>query len=137
MEDFLDSNNFEIRPTVEDSVLALIKLFDDRANKPAFDVLPFYKEFTMDVIYRIALGQKGSKMFADEKMTRVDKIFQRSFRQPAFYLACAIPSLGIPIRKLFLLTSKLRQSSAPAIFEQIYKTIDERIEQRVRRYFII
>ncbi|CAJ0590341.1 unnamed protein product [Cylicocyclus nassatus] len=120
----------KIRPTLEDSVFALIKLFDDKADKQAFDVLPFYKEFTMDVIYRVALGQEGPKMFTDEKMTRVDKIFQRSFRQPLFYVASAVPSLALTTRKLFLLTSKLRKSTAPAIFEQIYKTIDERIEER-------
>ncbi|VDM68750.1 unnamed protein product [Strongylus vulgaris] len=123
----------QIRPTVEDSVFALIKLLDEKANQEAFDILNYYKEFAIDVIYRIALGQQGSKMFQDDKMTRVDKIFQRSFRQPIFYLANTVPCLGPMLRKLLLATSKLRQKilPVPVLFEQVYRTIDDRIDERV------
>ncbi|RCN49006.1 hypothetical protein ANCCAN_04883, partial [Ancylostoma caninum] len=64
----------KIRPTIEDSVLALMSLFDERADQPAFNIFTFYKEFTMDVISRIAMGQKSSKMFTDDKVERVDEV---------------------------------------------------------------
>ncbi|EPB69399.1 hypothetical protein ANCCEY_11518 [Ancylostoma ceylanicum] len=63
----------KIRPTVEDSTLALMELFDERAGQQAFNIFTYYKEFTMDVICRIAMGQKGSKMFTDDKVDRIDK----------------------------------------------------------------
>ncbi|KAK6755820.1 hypothetical protein RB195_014295 [Necator americanus] len=123
----------KIRPTVEDSVLALIELFDKRADQRAFDILTFYKQFAMDVISRIAMGQKGSRMFVDDKMSSVDKIFRRNMRHPIFFTAVIAPIFRVPLRKLFFLTaSKLKQSTSPAIFEKIYRAIDARIEERER-----
>ncbi|EYC41274.1 hypothetical protein Y032_0575g199 [Ancylostoma ceylanicum] len=120
----------KIRPTVEDSTLALMELFDERAGQQAFNIFTYYKEFTMDVICRIAMGQKGSKMFTDDKVDRIDKIFGRSFRQPVFYLASIFPGSRLYLRQIFMASSKLRQSSVPGIFKQIYNTIDDRIKKR-------
>ncbi|EPB66112.1 hypothetical protein ANCCEY_14796, partial [Ancylostoma ceylanicum] len=135
----------KIRPTVEDSTLALTKLFDERAGQQAFNIFTFYKEFTMDVICRIAMGQKGSRMFTDDKVDRIDKegaekleeatfdggqVFGRSFRQTVFYLASIFPGIRLYLRQIFMASSKLRQSSVPGIFEQIYETIDDRIKKR-------
>ncbi|CAJ0599878.1 unnamed protein product [Cylicocyclus nassatus] len=120
----------KVRPTVEDSVLNLIKLLDEHAEQEAFDIHQFYKEFTIDVIYRIALGQQGSQMFKDDKMARVDAIFQRSGRQPVFYLASIWPSIGPILRKIYSASAKLRQSPIPLLFAPIYKAVNERIQLR-------
>ncbi|KAK5970421.1 hypothetical protein GCK32_016000, partial [Trichostrongylus colubriformis] len=134
-----------IRPTVEDSVLKLMEFFEKEADRKAFDIFPFYKEFTLDVIYRVAMGQNGSKMFTDkEKLLAIDSIFRRSFRQPVFYLASIVPSLRLTLReevvpsktdsrKFFNAIAGLRKSRVPALFNGIFKTIDERIEKRAKR----
>ncbi|PIO75472.1 unspecific monooxygenase [Teladorsagia circumcincta] len=63
----------KVRPTVESSVLALMDFFEKEADKKAFDIFPFYKEFTMDVICRIAIGQKRSEMFTNKaKVASID-----------------------------------------------------------------
>ncbi|KAK6055359.1 hypothetical protein COOONC_07136 [Cooperia oncophora] len=72
---FSSSSLKKIRPTIESSVLALMDFFEKEANMKAFDVVPFYKEFTLDVIYRIAMGQRESEMFTDkEKVAAVDSV---------------------------------------------------------------
>ncbi|VDO25879.1 unnamed protein product [Heligmosomoides polygyrus] len=115
----------KIHPTLESSVLALMDLFDKKANQRAFNIFPFYKEFTMDVICRIAMGQQGSRMFMDE-----GKIFKRNFRQPIFYLAAAAPGIRVALRRLFMIVASARKTIVPALFEKIYETIDKRIEKR-------
>ncbi|KAK6020193.1 hypothetical protein OSTOST_14157, partial [Ostertagia ostertagi] len=68
--------------------------FEKEADKKAFDIFPFYKEFTMDVICRIAMGQKSSEMFTNKaKVAAIDAVFRRNFRQPLFYLARVAPYL--------------------------------------------
>ncbi|KAK6009375.1 hypothetical protein OSTOST_25717, partial [Ostertagia ostertagi] len=62
------------------------------------------------------------------------QIFRTNPRQPVFYLASVIPSLRIPIRKLYIAAAPLRKSRVPALFNKIYKTIDERIESRVSKH---
>ncbi|PIO60488.1 hypothetical protein TELCIR_18014 [Teladorsagia circumcincta] len=63
----------KIRPTVESSALALMEFFEKEANEKAFNIFPFFKEFSLDVIYRIAMGQRGSEIFTDkEKVAAVD-----------------------------------------------------------------
>lgn len=121
----------KIHPTLESSVLALMDLFDKKANQRAFNIFPFYKEFTMDVICRIAMGQQGSRMFMDEgKVAAIDSIFKRNFRQPIFYLAAAAPGIRVALRRLFMIVASARKTIVPALFEKIYETIDKRIEKR-------
>ncbi|PIO59990.1 hypothetical protein TELCIR_18530 [Teladorsagia circumcincta] len=120
----------KVRPTVESSVLALMDFFEKEADEKAFDIFPFYKEFTMDVICRIAIGQKRSEMFTNKaKVASIDAVFRRNFRQPLFYLARVAPYLGGLLRKLYMIPF-LGQSKTPTIYKLIYKTIDERIEKR-------
>ncbi|KAK6035515.1 unspecific monooxygenase [Cooperia oncophora] len=57
-------------------------------------------------------------------------IFRTNLRRPVFYLAALVPCLRIPLRKLFIAAAPLRESKVPALFQKIYKTIDERIEAR-------
>ncbi|KAK6018175.1 hypothetical protein OSTOST_16252 [Ostertagia ostertagi] len=66
----------KVRPTVESSVLALMDFFEKEADKKAFDIFPFYKEFTMDVICRIAMGQKSSEMFTNKaKVAAIELLY--------------------------------------------------------------
>nr|CDJ82292.1 Cytochrome P450 domain containing protein [Haemonchus contortus] len=123
----------KIRPTVESSVLALMEFFEKKADKKAFDIYPFYKEFTMDVICRIAMGQQDSEMFKNKKkVATIDSIFRRNLRQPIFLLASMVPALRTHLRSFFMATAPFRQSKIPALFKVIYKTIDERIEKRAQ-----
>ncbi|KAK6022300.1 hypothetical protein OSTOST_12010, partial [Ostertagia ostertagi] len=108
-----------IRPTVESSVLALMEFFEKQADKEAFNIFPFYKEFSLDVIYRIAMGQRESELFSDkEKVAAVDYIFRTNPRQPVFYLASVIPSLRIPIRKLYIAAAPSEKKPSPRSLQQ-------------------
>ncbi|PIO75471.1 unspecific monooxygenase [Teladorsagia circumcincta] len=72
----------KIRPTVESSALALMEFFEKEANQKAFNIFPFFKEFSLDVIYRIAMGQRGSEIFTDkEKVAAVDYVSKHLTRE--------------------------------------------------------
>ncbi|KHJ95283.1 hypothetical protein OESDEN_04769 [Oesophagostomum dentatum] len=46
------------------------------------------------------------------------------------YFATVVPSTRLALRKLYMATARLRQIAIPTLFDQIYRTIDERIETR-------
>lgn len=130
---FSSSSLRKIHPTVESSALALMEFFEQEAGKKAFNILPYYKEFTVDVIHRVAMGQQGPRLFTDkDKVARIEYVFRISHRNPVFLLAAVIPSLRLTLRKLFIAVAPLRKSPVPEVFQQIYKTIDDRIEKRAR-----
>ncbi|KAJ1359998.1 hypothetical protein KIN20_018851 [Parelaphostrongylus tenuis] len=120
----------KIHPVVEDSVHVMMELLLNRdTNTEAFDIFPFYKEFTMDVIYRLAIGQRGSKMFTDDNRVKdVESIFKLNFRHPIIYLAATVPRLRPLLRAAFFLTSA--GNKIPDIFNNICKKVDERINER-------
>ncbi|WKY11678.1 hypothetical protein Q1695_003334 [Nippostrongylus brasiliensis] len=121
----------KIHPTVESSAFVLMRFLDRASEEGAFNIVQFYKEFTMDVIYRIAMGQENSQMFVDkERLTTIDSLLRINFRQPLLLLAAIAPVLRIPLRKFFLLWSSLRGTPFTSLFKQIYEAVDKRIEER-------
>ncbi|TKR67161.1 hypothetical protein L596_023354 [Steinernema carpocapsae] len=65
-------------PTVQHSVDVMVEFLNEKADKgESFDIHPFYQELTMDVIERIAMGQKGSRQFQNPFIDDVKGVFTR------------------------------------------------------------
>lgn len=69
-------------PTIVDSIHVLLAELDRRYVKTgkSFNIFPHYKELTIDVISRIALGQKGTRMYHNPIIHDVTKFFERSVK---------------------------------------------------------
>lgn len=95
----------------------------------------YYQQLTMDVIARVAMGQKGSQQFRSEYLDLVKAIFGRPADQP-FAIAIKVlpPIFTTVVRKLATLTAKMR--GMPFIFlkEQIEDAVNERRKLRVGEF---
>ncbi|KAK5979235.1 Unspecific monooxygenase, partial [Trichostrongylus colubriformis] len=125
-----------IRPTVESSALALMEFFEKEADRKAFDIYPFYKEFTLDVIYRVAMGQNGSRLFVDkEKFLAVDTLFHRSLRHPVLFLASSIAPSNPLLRALYCRPRMAKRSAENDEHQEPTDFIDLLLDARAEEEF--
>uniref|UniRef100_A0A0M3HV14 Cytochrome P450 n=2 Tax=Ascaris TaxID=6251 RepID=A0A0M3HV14_ASCLU len=122
----------KMKSTVEDSVLVMLGYLEEHADvEKSFNIHPYYQQLTMDVIARVAMGQKGSQQFRSEYLDLVKAIFGRPADQP-FAIAIKVlpPIFTTVVRKLATLTAKMR--GMPFIFlkEQIEDAVNERRKLR-------
>ncbi|GMT17274.1 hypothetical protein PFISCL1PPCAC_29039, partial [Pristionchus fissidentatus] len=92
----------KIRPIVEDSVLNMVKIMQDRhLNGAAFNIHDFYCEYTMDTIGRLVMGQKDSLYFNNPRVDVAKSMFMRDFDIPIVHLRYAFPAI-MPLLRLLL-----------------------------------
>ncbi|KAF8372682.1 hypothetical protein PRIPAC_79111 [Pristionchus pacificus] len=110
-----------IQRTVEDSTLQMIE--EMKKHKGEVNTLEFYQELTLDVISKIALGQKDAKIFKNPHIETCRQIF--SLPQPNFL--STIP-LTMPLMKkpLTFVLGKLASAS-----EHPYIRLLKEVEQTV------
>ncbi|GMS88839.1 hypothetical protein PENTCL1PPCAC_11014, partial [Pristionchus entomophagus] len=118
----------KIHPIVEDSVLNMVRIMEERhAGGGVFNIHQFYCEFTMDTISRLVMGQKESLIFNNPRVAVVQSLFLRDFDIPVVHLNLAIPPLN-PITRWSMKTfatkmseddKKLNAEMAEAVYERI------------------
>lgn len=90
----------------------------------------------MDVISRIAMGQKGSKFFCNEYMPVVKKIFEIMDSNQFIYNSWKFPRLAPLMGLIAKLTGTLRKDPFTLIGQLITKAVLERKKLREQvRFF--
>ncbi|GMT17117.1 hypothetical protein PFISCL1PPCAC_8414, partial [Pristionchus fissidentatus] len=85
----------KIRPVVEDSVLNMVRVMEERhAGGDAFNIHQFYCEYTMDTIGRLVMGQKESMIFQNPRVAVAQSLFLRDFDRPMVHFNNAIPLIN-------------------------------------------
>ncbi|CAJ0579963.1 unnamed protein product, partial [Mesorhabditis spiculigera] len=121
----------KMRHTVEDSAKVLLGHMEKHANTgKGFDIHKFYQEYTMDVIARVAMGQKGSRQFDNPAVALVLETFMRRVDSPIFYWILGTPFWAEITRKLFVMTAQLRGSPFLKVIKLIESAVEERRRQR-------
>uniref|UniRef100_A0A914YWK8 Cytochrome P450 n=1 Tax=Panagrolaimus superbus TaxID=310955 RepID=A0A914YWK8_9BILA len=129
---FTVNNLKQMFPTIDDSCKVLVTHFDKafEGGKP-FNIHPFYFELSMDVISRIALGQKGTKQFNNPTV----KVAQETMHMAGNYIfekmAHIFPFLGVLLRTAFDFAGNLGMNPLGILFKQLFDIIEERKLQRV------
>ncbi|ULU03592.1 hypothetical protein L3Y34_016816 [Caenorhabditis briggsae] len=120
----------KIMSTVEDSALDFMKHMEEKSANGEIDMLDAYQEYTMDVIARVAIGQRDNKMFSDqnELLKIVRQIFGGS-RKYLMLICQVFPVVGQAIRSL---TFKYPKIAPFKLYLMIKKAVMERKEQRDR-----
>lgn len=85
----------------------------------------------MDIISRIALGQKETKQFCNENLPNVHRIFTRSGKTKFQYYAEIFPILKSFIRDFLRATFKLRNDPFGNIIQLVNHEVIERKKIRV------
>ncbi|GMR41540.1 hypothetical protein PMAYCL1PPCAC_11735 [Pristionchus mayeri] len=121
----------KIRPVVEDSVLNMVRIMEERhAGGDVFNIHQFYCEYTMDTIGRLVMGQKESLIFNNPRVAVAQSLFLRNFDQPMVHLNLAIPLIN-PITKWAMrkFGSKLTEDSEN-LKAEMEVAVYNRIKQR-------
>ena len=96
-----------------------------------FNIHLYFHELTMDVIGRVALGQRESRVFNNPNVEIAKKIFY-SFSEDRFsYLAAMFPFFAPWLRKIHLATMSIRDQPLFGLMRDLYGEIHRRIKDRV------
>ncbi|GMS88304.1 hypothetical protein PENTCL1PPCAC_10479, partial [Pristionchus entomophagus] len=121
----------KIRPIVEDSVLNMITIMEQRhGGGDAFNIHDFYCEYTMDTIGRLVMGQKESLYFQNPKVELVKAMFMRDFDLPLVHLRYAFPFITPIMRKLLLKVPNRLTGGFMKLRAEIHDAVQERITRR-------
>ncbi|EFP13156.1 CRE-CYP-13A2 protein [Caenorhabditis remanei] len=116
--------------TVEDSALELLRHIEEKtAGGKPIDMLKFYQEYTMDVISRVAMGQRDTQMFKNPLVDLVRKVFCGD-RKNILLFCQVFPTFGYMIRDLtFKFSGKI---PAFTLYTVVRDAVFARIAQRQR-----
>ncbi|TKR67170.1 hypothetical protein L596_023363 [Steinernema carpocapsae] len=118
----------KVMPTVQHSVDVMVEFLNEKADKgESFDIHPFYQELTMDVIERIAMGQKGSRQFQNPFIDDVKGVFTRKHDLFFTVTPVAFPFLKNVVRKLLWSSYSFKE-----MLDKFFRTVGERKEARDR-----
>lgn len=126
-QSFSNSSLRKMQGIVEDSSLELIRHIEKRtADGEQIDMLRFYQEFTMDVIGRVAMGQRDTQMFKNPLVDVVREIFCGS-RKNLMLICQVFPVIGQLIRDI---TFKIPKIPAFKLYMHIRDVVLKRKAQR-------
>ncbi|CAJ0560404.1 unnamed protein product, partial [Mesorhabditis spiculigera] len=112
-------------PTITDSTHHFVNhllTFDGQE----IEMLRNYQELTIDIISRMAMGQKGSQLFSNQYVDDTKAFLSRDPRNPIFLSAAMFSALRPLARKFFLTAGRLTEQPP---FRQL-KVIEEAIRLR-------
>ncbi|CAJ0962321.1 unnamed protein product, partial [Mesorhabditis belari] len=128
------SNNSlkKVSPTVSDSAAHLVEHIGKNAGKASIDIHTYYQEYTIDVISRIAMGQKESRQWRSDLSETLKFTVGRDPRDVFFIIATVIPSLKKYLRAFFIALSRFFKLPTVELLTTIEKAVAERKIQRAK-----
>uniref|UniRef100_A0AC35FJU8 Cytochrome P450 n=1 Tax=Panagrolaimus sp. PS1159 TaxID=55785 RepID=A0AC35FJU8_9BILA len=128
---FSVNNLKQILPTVDDSCKVMVTHLDKAfAKNESFNIHPYFHELTMDIICRIAMGQKGTKQFENPNVELVKRIFAKFGTNIFDKPANMFPAMGQVFRKILLGLSHFRSMPFKELVDKLYIAVEERKRER-------
>uniref|UniRef100_A0A914Y6V2 Thromboxane-A synthase n=1 Tax=Panagrolaimus superbus TaxID=310955 RepID=A0A914Y6V2_9BILA len=116
----------QILPTIHDSVNEILKYLEENEEGKAINAYPYFQEFTIDVISRIALGQDSSALFKNEYLEVVRDFFEKRVETAVELSALIFPFLAPIFRKIAF---SFKLSSAKS-FTKAYEILNKAVRDR-------
>uniref|UniRef100_A0A7E4V8M5 Cytochrome P450 n=1 Tax=Panagrellus redivivus TaxID=6233 RepID=A0A7E4V8M5_PANRE len=128
---FTMGNLKRLIPTVEKCSNYTMVFFDKAYETgKAFNIKPFFHEFTMDVMCHIALGHKETNQFNNPRTKLVDDVFKYLGGTPFEKSAFMAPALSFIFLPMFIIHSVLTSNAFSILIGQLRKAVAERIQER-------
>lgn len=97
----------------------------------AFNIHPYYHELTMDIICRIAMGQRGSKQFENPNVDMAKAVFAKFGTGMFDTPANLFPALGQALRSVLLFISHFKTLPFKQMIDTLYVAVETRKRERV------
>uniref|UniRef100_A0A7E4V7V5 Cytochrome P450 n=1 Tax=Panagrellus redivivus TaxID=6233 RepID=A0A7E4V7V5_PANRE len=118
-----------IYPIVEDACNVTTSFLDKAyAKNESFNIHPYFHELTMDVICRVAMGQKGTLQFQNPDVELVKDVFYNFMSTKLEQYMHLVPSMSDYLRHVFMIYLALTAAPFRRMMNQLAKIIRERIE---------
>uniref|UniRef100_A0A914ENY0 Cytochrome P450 n=1 Tax=Acrobeloides nanus TaxID=290746 RepID=A0A914ENY0_9BILA len=120
-------------PTVDDSVNVMMTHLKKVADSgKAFNIHPYFHELTMDVICRIAMGQRGTRQFENPHVDVCKRVFAHFGVDRLSMFAFLFPFDWFIwcLRRFAFVTANLRKAPFKELLDILRKEIKERKELR-------
>lgn len=125
---FSVNNLKKILPTMYDSTDTMLNFLDKAYHKNEFiDIHHYYHELALDIIMRIAMGQRESLIFQNEYFEVISKIFEGLGNSNIMKTSWIIgKKLSQIFRKILMSTAKIRGEPFSILISKIQKEVDNR-----------
>ena len=127
-----ESPRLKVLPIVEDAANETIRLLDLKSKQPYLNIHPFFHEYTMDVIARVALGHTETTQ-QNIGMEYSHHCMQSLKSSPRVYswTAWCVPAIGPLVYKAIMLRSRLRKAGFAILTQKTAEAVRERKAARV------
>jgi len=132
---FSVANLKKIMPIVNDSASITLSHLgkDGEEGEKVLNVHFYFQELTMDVIARVAMGQRGSRQFENAYTDLVRKIFGRPTTNPFMYYSFMFPRFASVLRKVAMWTAAARKDPFTEMRSMVIETVRQRKKERDER----
>uniref|UniRef100_A0AC34F116 Cytochrome P450 n=1 Tax=Panagrolaimus sp. ES5 TaxID=591445 RepID=A0AC34F116_9BILA len=127
---FTVNNLKQMFPTIDDSCKVLVAHLDNQGTDKTFNIHSNYFELSMDVISRIAFGQKGTRQFNNPTVKVAQDTMHMAGNNIFEKMSHIFPFLGVILRSTFDVLGDLGFNPLGILFKQLFDTIEERKLQR-------
>lgn len=116
---------------MEESAIETMELLEKAAtNYGDFNIHPYFHEYTMSIISKIALGERNIKQFENEYTQILISVLQ-AFENNIFSIfAWIFPALWHVLLKIQMATELLKNSGLIKLVRNVSKTVEERKKMR-------
>jgi hypothetical protein len=129
---FTTANLKRVMPIIDDSIRVTMGLLEKACRSDNVQNLhKFFNEMAFDVISRIAMGQRESRQFRNDRLDLAVKSFQRFNNSPEDYVAFMFPWVGQNVLQPLMVTlGTVIGNPMEVLIRIIFDAVKERKEQK-------
>ncbi|GMS94913.1 hypothetical protein PENTCL1PPCAC_17088, partial [Pristionchus entomophagus] len=127
---FTNANLKQVRETVEDSALRVIEHLEENRGKGEINIHTVFQEFTLDIIFKVALGKKDAEMFNNSYLDLLKDVFNSRINNYMQSFGAALPFINSPFVATLDFLGERANLSFVVILNDLEKTVAARKEER-------
>ncbi|GMR47284.1 hypothetical protein PMAYCL1PPCAC_17479, partial [Pristionchus mayeri] len=127
---FTNANLKQIRETVEESALKVIDHLEEKRGNGEINIHTIFQEYTLDIIFKVALGRKEVEMFNNKYLHLLKDIFNSRINNHMQSLGAALPFIVKPFVATFDFLGERSNLSFVVLMQELEKTVAERKKER-------
>uniref|UniRef100_A0A8R1U5F2 Cytochrome P450 n=1 Tax=Pristionchus pacificus TaxID=54126 RepID=A0A8R1U5F2_PRIPA len=127
---FTNANLKQVRETVEDSALTVVNYLEQNRGKGEINIHTVFQEYTLDIIFKVALGKKEVEMFNNKYLDLLKDIFNSRINNYMQGFGAALPFMNKLVVGLLDFLGERSNLSFVVLMQELEKTVAARKKER-------